>query len=607
MSSIELSDSTFGLKNQTVNVPNAPVSQPQIPIVETPIQVSDPNVPSAYGSYDNAPSISIIGSDGVNPPAATTQQLITPGIIGTQQSGSISVSINTTPAEPATDPNLNNAPVVKATSYDPNSTDNNNPNAKNKEASKDPQKVKDPKSEINKGGQKEHTITKGEIDALEKQTNLTLYPYIFGGELARIKHQFSGLNLNKYYLLLNLLVYGFDNKILQSGAYGQERCVIDQQFLHDFIHMANIPQLQLIIQKTPAGSKGCFKDVGKLGVTQANAQNMNSNPITGPKTEHPGLVSELLERIHPGLVGQIDSYCNQVRTRAYLTLPRVSFSSIQQLIAAINGIIASFQKIIYGIYNGIMYYIQQISGIINGLIAKIQQLLMMFLESIIPVDLLCILMMILKKFLSDSGFFQSIANFENMINKFQNSLIQEVNKVFGPALALANNPFGAVTSHLSPEVNQLISMAFSVAQDPNAFLNGFVANYGYGQAAEQSQQGIVEQFDQIFSPLYSEYSPIGKLIKSRANGSNDTNANANKNLPQSNPSTGPTLFNHQKEDIYGRSLTNPVGVNVAAQGNSGATSSPLQQAVQSASGTPGLPIYNADGTLNYADTIKNAK
>ena len=49
--------------------------------------------------------------------------------------------------------------------------------------------------------------------------------------------------------------------------------------------------------------------------------------------------------------------------------------------------------------------------------------------------------MILKKFLSDSGFFQSIANFENMINKFQNSLIQEVNKVFGPALALANNGF----------------------------------------------------------------------------------------------------------------------------------------------------------------------
>ena len=41
-------------------------------------------------------------------------------------------------------------------------------------------------------------VTSEEIRTLEKQTNLTLYPYLFGGELARIKHQFSNLNINKY-------------------------------------------------------------------------------------------------------------------------------------------------------------------------------------------------------------------------------------------------------------------------------------------------------------------------------------------------------------------------------------------------------------------------
>jgi hypothetical protein len=51
-----------------------------------------------------------------------------------------------------------------------------------------------------------HTIGKKEIHELEKQTNLTLYPYIFAGELARVRQRFSALNKNKYYLLLNLIL-----------------------------------------------------------------------------------------------------------------------------------------------------------------------------------------------------------------------------------------------------------------------------------------------------------------------------------------------------------------------------------------------------------------
>jgi hypothetical protein len=500
---------------------------------------------------------------------------------------------------------LNGAPVYNANSTS-SSTTSNNPNARLAQQAKDPTTKGDPNAEINKGGKQNHQITKQEIQELERQTNLTLYPYIFGGELARIKHQFSGLNLNRYYLLLNLLVYGFDNKILQSGTYGHEACVIDQTFLNDFIHMAKIPQLQNIIKKTPAYQKGCFNDIGKLGTTQANAQNMPTSPVTGPKTNQPGLVSELLERIHPGLVQSIDNFCNNVRTKAYMSLPRTSFAALQSLVSAINGIVSAFQQIVYSIYNGIMYYIQQISGIINGLIAKIQQLLMMFLEKIIPPDLLCILYMLLQKFLSDSKFFQSIANFENAINKFQQKLEDEVNKAFGPVLALANNPFGAISKHFSPEVNQIISMVFSVANNPDSYLGGFLSNFGYGMAAEESQPGIIEQFDQIFSPLYSSMSPIGKILKARSSGSNDTSAVAPQTAPQSPSSTGPILQKNGTEDIYGKPVNKSVPVNQASQGSGGGSSpalspsAPFTAGINNALGetTPGI-VYKADGSINY--------
>lgn len=520
-------------------------------------------VDGTFGNYSSVqePNISLNGSIGIQPPQATDVS----GVVLANTSNSL--------VSQALD--LKNAPTYNANGTSSDAA-NNNPNSILKQQANDPNTKANQNSEINQGGQKNHQITKQEIADLEKQTNLTLYPYIFGGELARIKHQFTGLNLNRYYLLLNLLVYGFDNRILQSGSYGQEACVIDQRFLMDFTHMINVPQLQNILKKTPAYQKGCFNDVGKLGATQANAQNMSTSPITGPKTSHPGLVSELLERIHPGLVASIDNFCNGVRTKSYLSLPRTSFAALQGLVSAINGIVAAFQKIVYGIYNGIMYYIQQISGIINGLIAKIQKLIMMFLEKIIPPDLLCILLMLLQKFLSDSKFFQSIANFENSINKFQQSLQQEVDKAFGPVLAFANNPFGAITKNLSPQVQQIVSAVFSATSNPNAYLGGFLSNFGYGLAAEESQQGIIEEFDQIFSPLYSPMSPLGKILKTRSSGSNDTNS-ASQNLPQSPSSTGPVLQKGGTEDAYGKPVNKSIPTNQASQGSGGPVGNNMTQ------------------------------
>ena len=603
-STIEITDVSFGLSKQTINLPNQSTPAPSISITPPAPnlqQVFDPNSPSTQLNLINTPSqasafISQTNGDiqAISPQFTTTPPpsiSITPPAIEPEVITSQKLSL--TDAQQAalqqefpnlnftngqinfndpinTDINLKYSPtyVANALNPDPNAP-NNNANARLAKQSKNPNATSDPKAEINQGGSAAHTVTKKEIQDLEKQTNLTLYPFLFGGELARIKHQFTNLNLNKYYLLLNLLVYGFDNKILQSGVYGHEKYVIDQQFLNQFLHMAKIPQLQQIIAKTPAGQKGCFKDLGKLGTTQANANNMNSNPMTGPKSEHPGLVSELLERIHPGLTATIDNFCNHVRTKAYLTLPRGSFASLQKLVAAINGVVAALQRIIFGLYNGIMYYIQQFFGIINGLLAKLQQLLMMAIEKIIPPDLLCILIAIFGKFLSDSKFFQSIANFENSINKFQQQVTGYVNQAFAPALALASNPFGAVAKHLPPLVNQIIGALLNFAQDPDAFLSSFIGNFGYGMAMEQTQQGIIEQLDEVLSPVYAAYNSVAKLLKGQVSGgSSQSQQKPPQNLPPSPPQVGSDKYKNGSEDSYGKPIApEKIGYNQATQGS----------------------------------------
>jgi hypothetical protein len=139
---------------------------------------------------------------------------------------------------------------------------------------------------------------KTEIQSLEKQTNLNLLPYLFGGELARIKHQFSDLNINKYYLLLCLLVYGFDNNTM-SASIGQDHAkyIIDEQFIKDFQAMIKIPQLADILKKTPAYSKGSFDNLGQQGNMAANGDMMDNNPMTGPTRYTPSLVTNAMEKI----------------------------------------------------------------------------------------------------------------------------------------------------------------------------------------------------------------------------------------------------------------------------------------------------------------------
>ena len=450
----------------------------------------------------------------------------------------------------ASNPLLFNAPIYIASGVD-DKAKTENPNVKleklAKEQTKTPDQKKDKDSELNSGGVKSHTITSKEIKDLEKQTNLTLYPYLFSGELARIRHQFTNLNKNKYYLLLNMLVFGFDNKVLQSGIYGDDKCVIDKQFIDDFLRMAKIPQLQNIIKKTPAYKKGCFKEIGKLGITQANANNMNTDVMTGPQSEVPRTAAEIMDRLHPNSVSNLDAFCNKVRTSAYLTLPKRAFGALVSIVSSINGILLAFNQLISDIYNGIMAYIQQIFGLINGLIAKIQQLIMNFLESIIPVDILCILIAILKSMLKDVPFFSSLMNMSNLTSEFETKFRDYVYDKYNLDLEnFADDPLGEASKLMPPQISKMVKMAKSFAKNPNSFLSNAVLNYGYGLAAKQTQSALYERILDEMGPSFVDMNIMGKIL--------GVNRDPDVDRPQGPDVLGPTYTKNCTCDFYGHPL-----------------------------------------------------
>lgn len=395
-----------------------------------------------------------------------------------------------------------------------------------------------------------HSISKDEIANLEKQTNLTLYPYVFGGELARVRQRFSALNTNKYYLLLNMLVYGFDNKVLESSVndFGEQGQVIDKGFINDFLKMAKDPLLKDIIKKTPAYQKGCFEDYGKYGTTQANAWNMTDNPITGPFLGEPNLINAWIGRLRGQISANIEGFANKIRTSAYLALPKRAFASVVMLARAINGVIAAFNKVIQDIYNGIMNYVRQVFALINGLIAKIQQLIMMFLESIIPIDLLCILLLILQQMVGDIPFFTSLTNMSSTVFNFERTFNDWIYKSTGFNVNnFVANPFAAVSQFFPPEVNQIINAIQQFGNNPEAYLSSMLVNYGYGLAARSTQDKVYSELLNHYSPIFLAMNPVGSLL-------GGLNPGGGAYVPPTPVGIAPDTTNNGKNDNYGKPL-----------------------------------------------------
>jgi hypothetical protein len=405
------------------------------------------------------------------------------------------------------------------------------------------------------------TVSGEEIRELERKTNLTLYPYIFGGELAKIKHQFSNLNTNKYYLLLSLLVYGFDNQVLQSSVQGQEKYIIDDAFISDFLALARQPELAQILKKTPAWQKGCFDGIGKLGSTEMNANNMSNNPISGPERTTPSLVENLLNRIHPDAVDNLEKFCNTIRTRAYLSLPKGSFGSLGRIVTGLQGVVAAFGKIINDIYNGIIFYIQKIYAWINGIVAEMQRLLMKAIEEIIPLRLICLILDTIQVVLDDINFFTSLFNMSGPLLDYLNTFQSFINI----ASNLVMNPFTTVLAYMPPEVQNIINLVNQVGTDPGGFVADQLSNYGYAWVATALQGNLIGALVDKYGPQYAAITPLGNILTKAAAISNRFGQGATF-FPPTAASLGPNLYNGGREDLYGNPV-DPGNISVNVRDN----------------------------------------
>lgn len=389
-------------------------------------------------------------------------------------------------------------------------------------------------------------VTGEEIRELERKTNLTLYPYLFGGELAKIKHQFTNLNKNKYYLLLALLVYGFDNQVLSSAIQDQEKYIIDQAFINDFLALARQPELVEILKKTPAWQKGCFDGIGKLGSTEMNANNMANNPISGPEKTTPSLVEYLLNKIHPDAVENLEKFCNTIRTRAYLSLPKGAFGSIGRIVAGLQGVIAAFSQAINDIYNGIIYYIQQIYAWINGILQEIQRQLLKAIERIIPLRLICLILDTIQVILDDINFFTSLFNMSgpllNYLNTFQNFI--------NIASNLVTNPFTTVLAYMPPEVQNIVNLVNQIGTDPGGFIADQLSNYGYAWVATALQGNLIGALVDKFGPQYAAITPLGNVL-TKAQAILNRYGQGATFFPPTAASLGPNIYNGGRDDMYG--------------------------------------------------------
>ena len=451
---------------------------------------------------------------------------------------------------------LYNAIPVGA-SYDPNS-EKQNPNAANAAAAKKAAANPTPENvaAVNSNDGEPHTFSKKELQELERATGLsnnTLLGIVQGmphSELGMVKFVYCQNNINKYYLFLNMLVYGFDNKIMSSWSNYHCSYVIDKPFINDFYQMANDPHLgKSILEKTPSGKKGCFTATGLQGVNEINSDRQANNPATGSKTTHPSLVTDLMEKIHKGSVGELEDFCNKIRTHAWLTLPKGSFGSLSRLIAGINGVIQTFQTIVNDIYNGMIYYIQKVYAIINGVVAQLQKALMQLIDQIIPLDLLCLLLDTFQTILDDVNFFTSLFNmsgpFLNYLNTVQNYL--------NTTSSFVSNPFSTVSAFFPPEVQNVINQFNQIGTDPGGFLSDQLANYGYSYVATALQGNIVGALTNKLGPQYAAFNPVGNYL-AKAGAIYNRYGQGAQLFPPVAASMGPNLYNNGRTDAFGNPI-----------------------------------------------------
>jgi hypothetical protein len=346
------------------------------------------------------------------------------------------------------------------------------------------------------------------IGELEADTKLTT---IAPPALLAIKQ--NSANLNIYASYLSILAYGYEpsqNGYVFAFEVGKAHPVSEKDY--DFV-LKTLPTiyysyidpktktqlkkpLKTVLEKTPGWkmmtNNGEFSEpVGWSGVGSlaSIAALLNGSPISGPSKSTPSVCETLLNNIHPDFTDNIERFSNMIRSRSYLALPAMAYGSLQRIIAKLNGVIKAFQRVINAIYQGAIRIIQQWYSYVNGVMQLINRLMLDIIESIIPLDLICLILEAAQILLDDIGFFTSLftqsGSIFNYLNQFQNYI-----NIASNLVNQAANPLATIISFLPPEVKQIIDMVDQIGSDPSGFLSDQLSNYGMSQVADALQGNI---------------------------------------------------------------------------------------------------------------------
>lgn len=357
-----------------------------------------------------------------------------------------------------------------------------------------------------------------------------------------IKNSVIGPNLiNQYACVLAVCWQGYDALGQTYGFQGKQAFSVSQStidyvqdvlYRHRMKHIVlgkatytllgtyirQTPGWQQMTSKMPGGGTGAesanpnLPHTSKVGFLGFQLPMLPNTPSRGPNANVPPLCEQLLNRIHPKFVEGIESFCELIRSRAYLALPAMAFGSLQRVIKGVLGIVGAFQRVINSIYQGALRIIQQFYAYINGILNEIRKWIVWLIEQLIPLDLICEILEAVQVLLDDINFFTSLFSQSAAIFGFLNQIQNFINIASGWVNLLRSDPLVAIFSFLPPEVQQIYDLVNQIGTDPNGFITDQLTNFGYSWAAEALQGNLIAALVDKFGAQYRAIGPISSLI-----------------------------------------------------------------------------------------------
>lgn len=347
------------------------------------------------------------------------------------------------------------------------------------------------------------------IPALELQTGLS---FSNRGVLQKIKDM-SMPNNNLYAACLYILIKGYKAIGVEFTFEGSDKVVITPDFytwfVEDFIEEG---KLQEALSKTPAGSNKELQTLGADGAFTRYSAHNTINVMTGPGVNMPCLATDLLEKIHPGIVGDIESFCNVIRTRSYLSLPSDAFGGLTQAMWYITGAVTAFYQAVVEIYQGMVQMIQQLYAVLNNIYRMIQQYIVSVIEQIIPLDLICLILDAVQTILDDIGFFAQLFNGSDQLFQTLNSIQTVVNYAsFG--VNFAYDPLNGLATLFPEQAQKVYGFLNQIENLPQTLMGKLTQHIGFGVNSNNEALAIANTIVQRYG-LGSSLGPLGGVLSS---------------------------------------------------------------------------------------------